>query len=276
MPECELCSHPTVPIRLHSRFYRCTECGLIHFSNAESVSYEADYFNKEYKNQYGKNYTEDEYAIRTSAKRRLQKFFQYTPQWENLLLEKKARVSLLEIGSAAGFFLEEASRCGFETQGWEISEQMSEYANTKGISTLTGDFYSLYEKNKNRHFNVIAAFYVIEHIHDAAKFWQNITSLLSDQGYIMLAVPSSFGPVYYFNLNDWELTHPKDHFYDYNLRSIKKAAQRNGLKCLYCGPEKLHPERFPMGGNIFTEKIVNYVQKRFAFSDTVFAILQKH
>lgn len=264
-----------LPIRKNSLFFRCTHCGLIHYKDAQSVSYESDYFNKEYKDQYGKNYTQDEETIRNLGQKRFKKFFQYASHLKNASSNIKLKRSFLEVGSAAGFFLHEAKKFGFSIEGWEISKEMSEYANQKGILTLNGDFYSLYEKNKNRKFHIIAAFYVMEHLDYAEKFWNNISNLLEKNGYLLISLPNSYGPVFYFNPLGWEKSHPKDHFYDYNPRSLKIGAALFGLKCLYCGPENLHPERFPMGNNIFMKKVYNYIQQKFYFADTIFCIFQK-
>ena len=184
---------------------------------------------------------------------------------------------LLEVGSACGFFLELVKDLSFTIEGWEISSSMSKAANEQGYFTRRGSFEELYEKwkEKPKKFNVLAAFYVIEHFQNTFLFWEGAKELLVPGGILLISVPSSFGPSYYFHQKAWIQNHPKDHFIDYSPQSLEKVSSFFSLKLLEISAEGIHPERFPLGRLPFLKKIYEFIQKKYAFSDTILAVFKR-
>lgn len=253
-----------------SEYALCNNDELIHYLGASAVEYEDDYFNREYRQQYGRTYSEDKANIQKQMKKRL-----------NLLktvTDTKGK-KLLEIGSAAGYFLELAEADGMQAEGWEISESMSTQARQNGLKTLTGDFFSLYENlNRSENFqqsDILAVFYVLEHFQNQRLFWRAAADLLTDNGFLLIALPSTFGPVYHFNRRVWVDTHPADHFVDYSPRALELVARQSGFRMISHVPESLHPERFLFGDVPVIRDIYSMYQKMTVFSDTFMAVLQK-
>ncbi|MDH5716131.1 MAG: class I SAM-dependent methyltransferase [Spirochaetia bacterium] len=250
--------------------YICVKCKLVHFIKAKSFVYEKQYFEDEYKIQYGKTYIEDKANLQIRAKERLRKFkenINYAPN-----------MALLEIGSAAGFFLEKAKDEGFSVEGWEISKKMAQVANKNGIKTKTGDWKSLYQKwnkEQNKKYDILCAFYFLEHIEEQNLIWSLFKEMIKPGGFLMLAMPSIYGPSYYFEFNNWLKFHPKDHFVDYSPKTLKNAAKLFSFNVIMTSYEGIHPERFPLGKNIVLSKIYQFIQKKMKFSDTMFTILKK-
>lgn len=262
---CEFCNIPAK--HEVSGFYKCPRCGNLYNSGYKTTAYEGDYFEDEYKKQYGLSYIDDKKNIQKKMFTRLNHIKKYMNQTEGK--------RLLEIGSAAGFFLEIASDSGFLSQGWEISAYMSEYANKQGNKTTQGNFLDLLDNEKTGNFDLVCAFYSIEHFQCQKKIWQGLSRLLNKGGLLALTVPSYFGPVYYFQKEQWIKTHPVDHFVDYSPSGIKKVCSLFGFKLLQAFPDAYHPERFIFGRSIIFRKFYTMLQKKLVFSDTIFLILQK-
>lgn len=268
MPSCDFCGKKATP--LYEGFEKCKRCRLIFYRNAAPVSYEEDYFEKEYIAQYGRSYLADEANIRARMGQRLKKAFRYV---------SKSQISdVLEIGSAAGFFLEEARQMGLQPEGWEISQKMAEVANKKGLKTLPLDFFSAYAKHRKEGrgpFDMAAAFYVMEHFQNQHRLWEAFAALVKPNGLLLLAAPSWRGPAFYFQRRQWFQNHPADHFLDYCGAAFGRVAKRYGFQLIHLSPEGLHPERFPLGRYWPLRGLYKIAQQSLSFSDTLFAVLQK-
>ena len=122
--------------------FAVSENGIIYYLKARSLDYGPDYFLSEYEAQYGKSYLDDEPNLRRLSASRL--------DWmDQTLVVSGAKVdwpeqgpALLEIGSAAGFFLDEANDRGYRTLGVEISDFASNFARGRGHSIFAGSFSS--------------------------------------------------------------------------------------------------------------------------------------
>ncbi|MDZ4725741.1 MAG: class I SAM-dependent methyltransferase [Leptospira sp.] len=225
--------HPVFPETYHI----CKQTGILKYLLAENRVYGESYFMEEYQAQYKKTYYEDEKNLRSMAVRRLgviQDFFNST------LVNK----SLLEIGSAAGFFLDEAKKLGFQTKGYELSANEVEYSKNKlKLDVEKKSILDITTSTYTNSFDVIAAFFVVEHISEIEALWERFGTWLKTGGVIYLAVPSFFGPTFKTNPNEWFRTHPKDHFYDYDLGSLKKLLSNLGFHLRYARPMSYHPKR---------------------------------
>ncbi|MES0490559.1 MAG: methyltransferase domain-containing protein [Leptospirales bacterium] len=266
--DCQICA---VALKMPNKAYgKCPDCGLIHFAQARSVKYESDYFNTEYINQYGRSYLDDKIQIQGKMKERLEICHHYSAQMN--------KGQLLEVGSAAGFFLELVKARGMSAQGWEISKKMANIANQKGLKTKAGDFFSLYQKwskGKNEPFQSVAMFYVLEHVSQQKKMWQALSQLVENGGHLLLALPSTAGPGFFFHGKKWVKDHPLDHFVDYSPRTLKIIAKKFGFKMLVAKSEGIHPERFPLGRFRLFRNFWKMAQRAYPVSDTFFALLQK-
>ena len=263
-------------------YVQCSYCKVVVSLNAKSTTYEENYFATEYSSQYGKSYLQDKTNIQKRMKWRLDQLEKHTTTKfdlnhgdENRQQQSTEKPQLLEIGSAAGFFLELCNDLGFHATGWEISQQMTNYANSKGWETIQGGFLRL-SHNYHKNFALVAAFYVIEHFHDQYLLWKNITKLLKPGGYLLLSLPSSAGPVFKFNKKSWAQGHPRDHFVDYNPLALKKIGRMFGFSLILAKSEGVHPHRFPLGKSLPFSFIYRMYQKLKPFSDTLFVILQKN
>lgn len=273
------CQHSRKPLRPLASVYSAlqglkqaedfaiSEDGVVYYLKARSMDYGPDYFLGEYESQYGKSYLDDEANLRRLARSRL--------DWmESVIVSSRHTVDwpaegpdLLEIGSATGFFLDEAKERGFRTLGVEISGFASEFARNRGHSVIQSSFVSAdlmravaellppsplsqsqargpgSENQRPAGLDLIAAFYTLEHFPDQQLAFKRISQLMKPGGILLLALPSYHGPLFRCGPEKWLATHPSDHFADYSPESLALTLHRYGLKLLSSRPSSFHPER---------------------------------
>jgi SAM-dependent methyltransferase len=198
----------------------CHRTGIHQFIPAKPREYNAGYFLEEYKAQYNKTYFEDESNLRELSRKRL-KLVQKALNWNQSVLHEK---SILEIGSAAGFFLDEARNLGLNVRGVEISGESVEYSRSQlGLNVEQGDFLEVTKDWEEGKLDCIFAFFTLEHMPDILGVWERLNRLLAKGAGLFLALPSFNGPVFSTQPLEWFRTHPQDHFYDYSPKSIKNV-----------------------------------------------------
>ncbi|HPS86631.1 MAG TPA: class I SAM-dependent methyltransferase [Spirochaetota bacterium] len=251
-------------LHVSNNLYKCRRCSLIFNADCKSLSYDRDYFISEYQGQYGKTYLEDFDNIYRLSGMRLEKILK-------LLETGKSDLSVLDIGSAAGFFLKAAKDKGIKKlKGIEISNFASDYCRkTFSIEVIESSFESA---ELNEKFDIITSWFFIEHLIDPLNAMKRIYQMLNDGGVFALAVPSCFGPMFYFDKDEWIKTHPKDHRIDLSPKGSKKILKDIGfkkVKIIKCG---YHPERVVNRKNFFFkpfEFFYRLYSSITGFSDTI-------
>lgn len=263
--KCPVCNAPTAGV-ISKHLFHCKKCGIAFNISYALKTYNDTYFLDEYRNQYGKTYIEDYSNIYALSSARLSRIFNYLPKKKN-----KSELSLLDIGSAAGFFLACARDKGISrVTGIEISEYASRYcANRFNIPIIQSPFSNV---TLTSLFSIITAWYFVEHCEDPVSVMRKIHDSLQSGGMFAFSVPSIFGPLFQFNRDEWVRTHPTDHSMDFSPMGIKKILRQIGYKDIHIKPGGIHPER------IITQRAFMYkpfalmyglFSRMTSFSDTI-------
>ena len=258
-PICKIDSN----IKISADLYKCSLCNLIFNINFKSLSYNRDYFITEYESQYGKTYIDDFENIYSLSKIRLKQIMS--------LLKDKSNLSILDIGSAAGFFLKAAKDYGIEKlKGIEISGFASEYCKTNFlIDVIVSSFEEIECAEK---FDIITSWFFIEHLSNPLDQLKKIYNMLNRGGVFAMSAPSFFGPMFRFSKEEWITSHPKDHRIDlspYAAKKILKSAGFKKIKIKICG---YHPERVVSRDSMFFklfEPLYRIFSNFTKFSDTI-------
>ena len=246
--------------------YRCGLCGGAFNEGYRPLDYGNDYFIEEYRNQYGRTYEEDFsqiYAMAQTRLKRILSLFQSDPH--------KSRASLLDIGSALGFFLKAARDSGFgPVKGIEISEYASQYCRERlDIEVENSPFDQVADPGT---FSVITAWYFIEHCEDTLAVLEKIYGSLEEGGVLAFSAPSVFGPLYRFSRDQWISTHPTDHRVDFSPSAARKTLRSIGFRKIRVYPGGFHPERV-LDRDSFFYPVFSMLYRRFAdltaYSDTI-------
>ena len=259
--------HSSSPLRALSKagnhFFVCQETGSIYYRNAKQIQYKQSYFQEEYQKQYNKTYLEDEQNLRQIARRRLKQIQKY-----------KKNGSILEIGCAMGFFLDEAAQMGYEVSGIEICPYAATYATEQlGLEVFVGDFFEF--SRTIAPYDIVASYFTLEHFSRQKSIMQMIESLLKTDGLFSFALPSAYGPLFHFHRKEWMKTHPTDHFVDYSPSSIRKVLAKYNLKVLKVQACTFHKARFPFMLKYFFSAALRLFVSLFAYGDTMEGLAKK-
>jgi SAM-dependent methyltransferase len=250
---------------------RCRQCGAAFNREYRPREYHKSYFVDEYRSQYGKTYEEDAAAIKALSRNRLDRIFRLLgPQRERQSLR------LLDIGSAMGFFLSEASEAGIGVvEGLEVSGYAAAYCRKRlKLSVRNSTFENA---RLTQRYDVITAWYFIEHCPDPGDAVRKIHGLLTKGGIFAMATPSLFGPLYMCDRRAWIESHPSDHRVDFSPRSIRRILAGAGFSGISVRAAGVHPERVLRRDSVFYgpfSGLYTGFSKIARFSDTmeVFAV----
>ncbi len=272
--ECDFCKSKNIEIKnrnSESNLYKCKKCNSLFrkYFLPVSTDYSSKYFIEDYKNQYGKTYEEDEENLKRLAKNRL-----------DIIKNIKPTGKILDLGSAMGFFLKEASLNGYETEGIEISEYAANYCvsnlnlNVHNISLLDFEY-------KKKEYDIITAWYVLEHICDFEKLLKNILFSLKDDGIFAFAMPNGNGISGKFNKNYFKIV-PPDHAFETNPKALDKFLKKYSLKKMYLKNQSVYYNRFCdifnlqfLKENKGLKNMYNLFAKKYNLGDTFECVYKK-
>lgn len=264
--KCPICKSKRYEIKnrnIESNLYKCSKCKTIFrkYFLDPFTDYSSKYFEEDYKKQYGKTYEEDVNNLTALSKGRIKK-----------IKELKPDGNILDLGAAMGFFMKEARESGYEVSGVEISEYASNYCknvlqlNVQNVSILDFD----YEKDK---YDIITAWYVLEHIYDFESLFEKIYLSLKTDGVFAFAMPNGYGISGKLNKKYYSLV-PSDHAFEANPKSIDILLRRYGFKRYYLENKSIYLNRFLNTFNIKSTpktlpvKLYDKIASKFNLGDT--------
>ena len=264
--------------------YKCRDCDLVYLypimTEAEEKAFYEQEFEKYMEGRSGPGWESPQAhfaSYQSEGERRLSLVSPFLSKDD----------SLLEIGSSTGYFLDDLSGYVKKVIGIEPSKAYREYALSRGIQTLE----ALSDLGDMK-FDVIAIYYVLEHLRDPVEYLMNLKSFLNSGGRILIEVPNvqdilisrydipNFGPFY------WQ----KVHYHIFSKDTLSDVVCRAGF-----GVEIFPEQRYDLsnhmvwmiegrpGGmgrysDIFSKELeVSYSEalKRHWVCDTIFAVVTK-
>lgn len=204
----------------------CNDCDCWQLSPLPSD----EYLNSLYQDNYFKQRTKRGYAnylsrqvrdsIRSTFKKNLSDlgFFEFS----NDLTERKA----LEVGCAAGFFVEYLQDLGWSSKGIDIAAEMVDSGKAKGLDLYCDNYL---EKKFDEKFQLISFWATLEHLSNPLAFLQKMSNDLADNGviYISTCHLGFFAKIYG---NKWRYLNVPEHLFYFSLKSLEKLAAKARLK----------------------------------------------
>jgi len=147
--------------------------------------------------------------------------------------DKKGRI--LDYGCGTGYFLETMKSDDWKTYGIEPNDKARAIATQKVKVKRSIDELDL----KNKKFDIITLWHVLEHIHDLNSTIKSLKTILKEKGKIIIAVPniesyeeSIFG-------EEWAAYDVPRHLYHFSQETMKTLMLKHGLKIKKTYPMKL-------------------------------------
>lgn len=163
------------------------------------------------------DYLSDEPEHRLNAQRRVR-----------LLEGRMDRGRLLDVGSAAGFFVAEAAASGWDAHGIDVSPVMSAWGREElGLDIATGLFQSASYPDSS--FDAVTMWDYIEHSIDPAGDLERAASVLSPGGVLMLSTGDASSLVARLSGRRWHLLTPRHHNFFFTLGTLRRYLEKSGF-----------------------------------------------
>lgn len=152
-------------------------------------------------------------------------------------INEKAKIPgrLLDFGCGTGYLLAAAQKKGWESIGLEPNDQASKIASDKFNLNV---YKELGELEREKKFDVITLFHVLEHIHDLNKTVKKLLDKLKKRGLIFIAVPNYDSPDSKFYRENWAALDVPRHLYHFNTKAMESLADKHDLKIVDKKPMK--------------------------------------
>ena len=135
---------------------------------------------------------------------------------------------LIDVGCGIGYFLEEASKRGWEVYGTEYTDEAVEICRNKGITIHKGKLDT--ENYNPEMFDVITSFEVIEHINNPVEEVTNFNTILRKGGLVYITTPNFNSLLRYRLKSAYNVICYPEHLSYYTPRTLRKLFVSNGFK----------------------------------------------
>jgi len=208
---------------------RCAHCGLV-FVNPRISN---DQLFEIYANQYFRSEDNGYEDYELTAHLRIKTFEKWYAEIEPFL--KPGKGSALDIGCAAGYFLQVLSEKGWETEGIELETGMISLLRNKGYTIYNTPLEFFGEQKK---YTLITLFDVVEHLPNLHTNIEKLAAILDKDGCIAIVTPD-FGSRQRRMLGKrWFQFKPKEHIQYFTEKTLGRAIERHGLHIVHtsaCG-----------------------------------------
>jgi len=133
--------------------------------------------------------------------------------------------AILDLGCAAGTFLDVAKEQGWDTSGVEINPEMRDIAAkvcVNKISASIEDVAGVYE--------VITMWEYLEHVRKPAEILQKAGKLLTSGGLLCISFPNIENRSSIQNQIGWEHVKPPEHLHYWNAHNIELLLEKSGFQ----------------------------------------------
>lgn len=232
MKLCPVCKSPNYTASYVIRGYTynsCCSCGMMYLIDSQSVSepvaehYDSDYFKDAMKkNLRGyPDYAKQSRPLRINFKALLSRI--------NRHVSFDATKSMLDVGCAYGFLLDEARKLGISVHGVDLSESAIKWMNEElDIKGTVGCSYDA----PNGPYDLITAIEVIEHIHRPYSFLIDMRERMRDDGILVIHTGANDTLTARMLGKRWWYLNPPDHCSIFSRPALRKLISDTGFAVL--------------------------------------------
>jgi SAM-dependent methyltransferase len=203
---------------------RCAACGFVYVDpRPDGETLEGMYDDEDY---YTEGYN---LGVETESyfERREELLAQYDGEVEALEREVGGPASLLELGSAGGFFIEAARRRGWSVRGVELSPVAASFSIEElGLEVFEGQLELAPFPPES--FDVCVADNVLEHTTDPLAVLGDLTRLLRPGGHLVVVVPTYVNSAFFRAARDLGRWLPRRLLGPKTLRLLKLDPSHDG------------------------------------------------
>jgi 2-polyprenyl-3-methyl-5-hydroxy-6-metoxy-1,4-benzoquinol methylase len=170
-----------------------------------------------------RDYVRDEDVHRDIAQRRLERLERFVPPGR-----------VLDVGAAAGFFVSEAAKRGWDARGIDISAEMVQWGRRRLGVELDRQTLAELEAEPGS-FDAVTMWDYIEHALDPRDDLLRARHLLRPAGVIALSTGDAASLTAKVSAGRWHLLTPRHHNYFFTANSLRLFVRRHGFEVVYEG-----------------------------------------
>lgn len=230
LDECIVCKSIGGSEPLYRGIRRCGACGYIYADMRLTDQELFDLYNEQF-------FTGAEFSDYAGDQRHFRRNFRLRLKVLKRFCDPERHRRLLEIGSAYGFFLDEALREFEDVQGIDITREGVRHARDEfGLEVVQGDFLQHDYDGKN--FDVVCMWDTIEHLRAPHLYIEKIADTTAPGA--LLAITTADAESFNARLRGqrWRMIHPPTHLHYFSRRTIALLLERSGFDVVYnryCG-----------------------------------------
>jgi SAM-dependent methyltransferase len=208
---------------------KCPECGTLFRADLPTP--------EDLARIYGPEYFVDSSALGAGTG-----YADYVREEANHRLNAAARVGLLErfqevgsvvdVGSAAGFFLDEARKRGWAAEGVELAPEMAEYARDRFGLVVHAVPFADVDLNRSG-FGAVTMWDYLEHSIDPAADLRKAAALLQPNGLLAVSTGDAGSLAARVFGSRWHLLTPNHHNFFFTRASLEEAFRRAGFQIVF-------------------------------------------
>jgi SAM-dependent methyltransferase len=187
--------------------------------------YDDDYFRSTSVSKGYDNYAALEAGLRRTSRSRLRRIARLL---RSGVQADASKPRLLDLGCAAGYFLDEARRMGWEVHGVEVSEYAAAQARSHGLDVTCG----LLEERAlpAGRFDCVTLWDVLEHVRDPAGLLVAAARAVRPGGVIALSTGDVTSLCARLSGPRWHLFNLPEHLYFFSPSAVRRLLMRAGCR----------------------------------------------
>ena len=191
-------------------------------------------------------------------------------RFEKFSSELSSEKRSLDIGCAAGYFVNYLASRGWDAQGIDISEPCTEFAQKKlGLKVLNGNYLATTYLEK---FDLITMWATIEHLHHPEKILAKAHRDLKPGGMIYISTCRAGGLNFMRLMGpEWRYYNFPEHLWFFTLPALKRLLKKHGFR-----PVVSFTYGIGFGApKTLTRRIADFIARRFRAGDMMVIGAQK-
>ena len=208
------------------------ECGNCRFITADLVDFDADRLHELYGHDY---FHGEEYHDYIAEKAITQRSFRLRMRRLDKFIDPARHRSVLEVGSAYGFFLDLVRNRFQRLVGVDVARDAVKYAQEQGLDVRLADLPSL---DLTGPFDLVCMWDTIEHLADPGQHLAKIADLTEPGALIAITTGDIGSRLARARGRQWRLIHPPTHLHYFSEDTLTRILDRYGFAVRdssYCG-----------------------------------------
>lgn len=241
---------------------RCRNCGLRFLSEIPKQDDLEKYYKKQYFTKRSDRGYNDYFSSKLKSEiERVFKLNLNDLKFDEFETDLKGKKSVIDIGCAAGYFINYIKNRGWDAYGIDISKECVDYAKSSGLKVQHGNYLEVEYAQK---FNLITLWATIEHLSEPGKVIDKIYQDLTENGKLYIST-CRIGGLNFMKLfgSKWRFYNFPEHIYFFSRRTLKKLLNQNGF--LITG-YITYGSNIGKSGSVL-RKIADFLAKRFYIGD---------